>query len=77
MVKLEKVKKQYKDFELDCSMEIKEGWITGLVGQNGAGKSTAFKAMLGLIRSDSGKNSGITGKRRTGTDWCGNGRKWI
>lgn len=25
MVKLEKVKKQYKDFELDCSMEIKEG----------------------------------------------------
>ena len=36
MVKLEKVKKQYKDFELDCSMEIKEGWITGLVGQNGA-----------------------------------------
>ena len=55
MVKLEKVKKQYKDFELDCSMEIKEGWITGLVGQNGAGKSTAFKAMLGLIRSDSGK----------------------
>ena len=53
MVKLERVKKQYKDFELDCSMEIKEGWITGLVGQNGAGKSTAFKAMLGLIRSDS------------------------
>ena len=50
MVKLEKVKKQYKDFELDCSMEIKEGWITGLVGQNGAGKSTAFKAMLGLIK---------------------------
>ena len=29
MVKLERVKKQYKDFELDCSMEIKEGWITG------------------------------------------------
>lgn len=63
MVKLEKVKKQYKDFELDCSMEIKEGWITGLVGQNGAGKSTAFKAMLGLIRSDSGKIE-ILGKLR-------------
>lgn len=55
MVKLENVKKQYKDFELDCSMEIPEGWITGLIGQNGAGKSTAFKAMLGLIRIDSGK----------------------
>ena len=55
MVKLEKVKKQYKDFELDCSMEIKEGWITGLIGQNGGGKSTAFKAVLGLIRMDSGE----------------------
>ena len=27
MVKLEKVKKQYKDFELDCSMEIKEAGL--------------------------------------------------
>lgn len=55
MVKLENVKKRYKDFELDCSMEIPEGQITGLIGQNGAGKSTAFKAMLGLIRVDSGQ----------------------
>ena len=61
IVKLEKVKKQYKDFELDCSMEIKEGWITGLDGQNGAGKSTAYKAKHGLIRRDSGKKE-ILGK---------------
>lgn len=36
-------------------MEIPDGQITGLIGQNGAGKSTAFKAMLGLIRGDSGQ----------------------
>ena len=55
MVKLENVKKHYKDFELDCTMEVRDGWITGLIGSNGAGKSTTFKAMLGLIKTDSGE----------------------
>ena len=32
-----------------------KGTITGLIGQNGAGKSTTFKAALGLIPFDSGK----------------------
>lgn len=54
MVKLENVKKQYNDFCLDCSMEIKKGRITGIIGRNGAGKTTAFKAMLGLISIDGG-----------------------
>ena len=55
MIRLEHVKKQYKDFELDCSLEVKPGRITGLVGQNGSGKSTTFKAILGLVRTDSGQ----------------------
>ena len=54
MLRLENVKKQYKEFVLDCSLEVKEGCITGLIGANGAGKSTAFKASLGLIRTDGG-----------------------
>lgn len=54
MLKLEHVKKQYKNFTLDCSLEVKPGCITGLIGQNGAGKSTTFKAALGLIRMDGG-----------------------
>ena len=54
MLKLERVKKQYKNFTLDCSLEVKPGCITGLIGQNGAGKSTTFKAALGLIRTDGG-----------------------
>lgn len=54
MIKLDRLKKQYKDFSLDCSLEVKSGYITGLIGANGAGKSTTFKAILGLIKPDSG-----------------------
>lgn len=61
MVKLEKVKKHYKDFELDCTMEVRPGCITGLIGKNGAGKSTAFKVILGLTGSDGG-SAAVFGK---------------
>lgn len=54
MIKLENVTKKYKDFSLNCSLEVKPGCITGLIGQNGAGKSTTFKAILNLIFPDSG-----------------------
>jgi len=54
LLKLENVKKKYGSFELDCSMEIKSGQVTGLIGRNGAGKSTTFKSVLGLIYPDSG-----------------------
>lgn len=54
MLKIEHVRKNYSSFSLDCSLEIKSGCITGLIGQNGAGKSTTFKAILGLISIDSG-----------------------
>ena len=54
MIKLENVKKQYKQFELDCSLQVKPGQITGLIGENGAGKSTTFKLVLDLIHADTG-----------------------
>lgn len=54
MLKIEYVRKNYDSFSLDCSLEMKSGCITGLIGQNGAGKSTTFKAILGLISIDSG-----------------------
>ena len=54
MLKFECVKKHYEDFELDLTLEVPEGYVTGLIGANGAGKSTAFKAALGLIRPDAG-----------------------
>ena len=52
---LENVRKKYKNFELDLSLTLEPGTITGLIGRNGAGKSTTFKAILGLIRLTDGK----------------------
>jgi ABC-2 type transport system ATP-binding protein len=54
MLKIEHLVKNYGDFTLDCSLELPQGCVTGLIGQNGAGKSTTFKAVLGLIGVDSG-----------------------
>ena len=54
MLKIEHLRKKYDAFDLDCSLEIKPSHITGLIGQNGAGKSTTFKAILGLISVDGG-----------------------
>lgn len=54
MLKLKNVKKRYQSFELECSLALGRGEIVGLVGRNGAGKSTAFKIALGLINSDNG-----------------------
>lgn len=54
MLKIEHLKKHYSKFLLDCSLEVKPGLVTGLIGQNGAGKSTTFKAILGLISIDGG-----------------------
>lgn len=51
---LDHVEKQYGDFSLEVSLDVQEGRVTGLIGQNGAGKSTTFKAILGLIFENSG-----------------------
>ena len=42
------------DFDLGCSLELQSGRITGLIGANGAGKSTTFKSILNLISIDDG-----------------------
>ena len=69
MIKIQNLQKNYKDFSLDISLEVPAGTVTGLIGKNGAGKSTTIKSILGLIRPDGGRievlgkpPSGFTGK---------------
>lgn len=47
--------KHYKDFSLDhLSLTLPGGCVMGLVGENGAGKSTTIKLILGMLRADGG-----------------------
>ena len=39
----------------DASLDLKSGTICGLIGMNGAGKSTFFKALMGFVRPSRGK----------------------
>ena len=48
MIEMKEVRKTYDAFQFAMSMEIPGGRITGLVGKNGAGKSTAIRLILGL-----------------------------
>lgn len=54
MLQIEQLKKTYPGFSLQASLEAEPGRIVGLIGANGAGKSTIFKSILGLIRTDGG-----------------------
>ena len=38
MLEINKLQKKYENFELNCSMKVEKGYITALVGENGAGK---------------------------------------
>ena len=45
--------KRYEGFTLaDISFEVPQGTITGLIGENGAGKSTTLHSILGLVHKD-------------------------
>lgn len=55
LLKVENLTKQYGDFKLDhVSFTIPKGTIMGLIGENGAGKSTTIRGILDLIRRDEG-----------------------
>jgi ABC-2 type transport system ATP-binding protein len=66
MLKMQNVKKTYKDFQLDVSLEIKSGTVVGLLGENGSGKTTVFKALLGLISIDEGSIYSVEDKNDVG-----------
>ena len=54
-IELKGLKKSFPDFTLGpVDLAVPEGTILGLIGENGAGKSTTIKLMLGLLRTDGG-----------------------
>ncbi|MBR3475429.1 MAG: ABC transporter ATP-binding protein [Oscillospiraceae bacterium] len=53
-IELRGLEKHYKDFDLKIDLELPRGCILGLVGENGAGKSTTIRLLLGMTRPDGG-----------------------
>lgn len=52
-IQIQNLSKVYEDFSLkNITLNIPKGSILGLVGANGAGKSTMIQSLLGLIRSE-------------------------
>lgn len=52
-ISIENLCKRYPSFELNkVSFSVEEGRISGLIGRNGAGKSTTLKSMVNLISSE-------------------------
>lgn len=57
MLTLSHVKKRFWEKEVlqDVSFSVPENTVFGFVGQNGAGKTTAMKLILGLLSCDEGR----------------------
>lgn len=54
--------KEYKDFAVkDISLKIPKGSVLGLIGENGAGKSTFINSILNIVKPNEGEIS-ILGK---------------
>ncbi len=54
-IEIKGLRKSYPGFTLNnLNLTLPQGCILGLVGENGAGKSTTIKLMLDIIRADAG-----------------------
>lgn len=55
-IEVRNLTKKYDDFEINnICFDIPEGSIVGFIGENGAGKSTTMKAILGLVPTEAGE----------------------
>ena len=64
-LEIKSLNKSYPGFALDnLNLTLPQGCILGLIGENGAGKSTTILSVLDLIRPDSGSIT-ILGKEHT------------
>ena len=57
-IELSHINKSFGDFAIrDLNLTVPSGTICGLVGENGAGKSTTIRLLLGALQPDSGTAS--------------------
>lgn len=56
MIELKNVTKRYRDFTAvqDLTLSVGDGEIMGIIGHNGAGKSTTLKMIVGLLAPTTG-----------------------
>lgn len=53
-IEIRNMNKEYKNFTLrNINLDIPSGSIVGLIGENGAGKTTIIKGMMGIINTKS------------------------
>lgn len=57
MIAIQNISKKFKGMQaiVQLSLAVEEGEIYGLLGSNGAGKSTALNILLGFLKPDDGK----------------------
>ncbi|HIY77764.1 MAG TPA: ABC transporter ATP-binding protein [Candidatus Borkfalkia excrementavium] len=66
--------KKFKGFTLqDVSFDVPAGSVVGFIGENGAGKSTTIKSILGLVLPDGG-NIRVFGKEASALTRADRGR---
>lgn len=56
VIELKNVTKHFKGFSVkNIDLQVKQGFVTGFIGANGAGKSTTIKMMMNLLKADAGE----------------------
>ena len=56
ILELQNVQKKYKGFVLDgISLSLPQGYILGLIGPNGSGKTTTIKILMNMVKRNRGE----------------------